>query len=475
MAILFKNTSSNKCWYVLVLVIILMPSYFIHSQKYPDWGDDFAQYIYQSQQIHSPSQKYKEVLNVEGYSSSKRSLFFSVLLSIVQPSTDIQSYVSVISVMYIFAAICCFIFLSSQFSLVVSFVTTLCVFYNFLVLRLKSEVVPEFLYIALFLLILYCAFQTKKWISYIIPVLIALLISIRFIGLEMLLAYIVYLFFQKDVPLKNKIKSSIISVVITAAVCLLINMCFLNSVNNHEVSLYGSFVLANVNFQTVIDNIMIYSKYITLFFEQEIPFWMNTIITISVCLFFVIGFLYALIKNRTMIEFAFVFYFLFLFVFPYNGDTIRYLIPIVPVFMYYIVFGLHLILSRIKFRWNTQLIIVGLLIVLFSNSKTIWLAINHNNTNVNPYDLSVLNDFEIVKQKVKSSETIAFGKPFIINLLVDRDAYFLSQKNYNQVFLKANYVLVAKPFVSELYPKIKDIPISKGDTTELTNFYLIKL
>lgn len=71
-----KNSNTAKLWYTIALVIVLIPTYFIHTQKYPDWGDDFAQYVYQAQQIHTSSKVYKEVLNVEEYSSSKRSLFF---------------------------------------------------------------------------------------------------------------------------------------------------------------------------------------------------------------------------------------------------------------------------------------------------------------------------------------------------------------------------------------------------------------
>lgn len=72
----FLNINSAKLWYSIILVVCIVPTYFIHSQKYPDWGDDFAQYIYQSQQIHSSSDSYKQVLNVEEYSSAKRSVFF---------------------------------------------------------------------------------------------------------------------------------------------------------------------------------------------------------------------------------------------------------------------------------------------------------------------------------------------------------------------------------------------------------------
>ena len=150
-----KQIKYKKLWCSFILVVILIPTYFIHTQKYPDWGDDFAQYVYQAQQINSPSQVYKQVLNVEEISSSKRSVFFSVVLSIISPTTEIEHYVNLISIIYIIAAICCFVFLSNAYSLSISFMATLCVFYNFLFLRLKSEVVPEFLFIALLLIILY--------------------------------------------------------------------------------------------------------------------------------------------------------------------------------------------------------------------------------------------------------------------------------------------------------------------------------
>ena len=144
--VIFKH----KVIYGLLLIIVLIPTYFIHTQKYPDWGDDFAQYVYQSQQIKSPSPIYKQVLNVEEYSSPKRSVFFSVVLSVVNPTIEIQRYVNLISLSYILAAVCFFLFLSKHFSLIISFLGSLCVFYNFLFLRLKSEVVPEFLFISLF-------------------------------------------------------------------------------------------------------------------------------------------------------------------------------------------------------------------------------------------------------------------------------------------------------------------------------------
>lgn len=131
--------------------------------------------------------------------------------------------------------------------------------------------------------------------------------------------------------------------------------------------------------------------------------------------------------------------------------------------------------NYIKCQYRNVLSISFLLIVFLSNSKTVWLQNNRINSDILPYNQSVLNDFEKIKQNVDTAQNIAFGKPFVINLLADRHAYFLSNKNFEQVFMKANYVLSPKKKIKELYPKIEGIKITKGDTIELDNFYLIKL
>lgn len=471
----FQMIKNQKWWYIILLILFLLPTYFIHTQKYPDWGDDFAQYVYQAQQIHSPSQEYKQVLNVSEYSSPKRSVFFSVVLSVLSPTIKIQQYVNVISISYIVAAICFFLFLSRHYSLIISFLGSLCVFYNFLFLRLKSEVVPEFLFITLFCLVLFLIYSKKNWIQYVIPVLLAFLVSVRFIGLSLLLAYILHMLFLEEKARKQKMKDVLVCLGIFALLSFCINQFFLTSINNQEVKLYGTIVLDGLNLQQFINNIGMYARYITLFFEQEIPYWMNIIITVLVVIGFVIGFVNSIKHKFNTIHSAFIFYFLFLFFYPYNGDTIKYLIPIVPLFIYFCIYGINVLLDTLKFKHKNVFIIAGLSIILLSNTKTIWLAINHQDTKVGPYEASAINDLEQVKKIVSPEKTIAFGKPFIINLLCDRNSYFVGEKNYKEVLTKADYFLCPKPSAQELYEKHIDAHLLKGDTISLTHFYLIKL
>lgn len=474
MMLLSQNSPLKRRWYTLSLVLLLIPTYFIHTKNYPDWGDDFAQYIYQGQQIHSPSDKYKRVLNVEEYSSPKRSVAFSIILSIIPSTLEIGQYVNLISLCYIFAGVSFFLFLCSRFSLPVSLVATLCVFYNFLFLRLKSEVVPEFLFIALFYGILNLVQNRSRWVKYVIPVLLGCLFSVRFVGFSLFLSYLTCLSMKEDQPLKQKIKSLGLCTFIFLLVIIFINSVFLSNIQNHEVSLYGNLVLKDYGFDIFLENVGIYSRYLPLFFEQEIPFWMNTIIKCLTMIFFVIGFLISIKKKLNILHLSLIFYFLFLFFYPYNGDTIKYLIPVFPLVIYFMIEGVFFVFHKVDLK-KEIMVVVCLCIVFLTNSKTIWLAIRHQDHNIGPYHKLVLEDFEKIKRKVPLNESIAFGKPFLINLLGDRDSYFLSDKNYKDVFSKADYFLSSKEKISELYPKIKGIEVRKGDTTELENFYLIRL
>jgi hypothetical protein len=466
---------SKKAIYGLLLIGLLMPTYFIHSPVYPDWGDDFAQYIYQGQQIRSPSPVYKQVFNLEGYSSPKRSVFFSVVLSIIEPTLVIQHYVNVTSVFYILAGLCFFLFLSRHFSLAVSVTGSLALFYNFLFLRLKSEVVPEFLFISLFCLILYLTYSRRMWVKYAIPVLLGLLVSVRFVGLSLLFAYIISLALSKDLNLKQKIKGIIVCLILFGVVVLCINRCFISVINNQEVGLYGNIVRNGYEWHMLLDNICAYGRYILYFFEQEIPYWMNIILTIIVCSFFAAGFFMSVRININILHFAFILYFLFLFFYPYKSDTIKYLIPAVPLFFYFMIYGAELFLKKLSLKNTHSILVAGLIIILFSNSNTVWLAQNHYGNKIGPYDQEVLDDFDKVKKAVGYTKSIASGKPFVVNLLCDRNSYFVSEKNHQEVFTKADYFLSPKESIEELCPKNRNIVVAQGDTISLTHFYLIKL
>ena len=310
--ILFFIANAIRIKYSLLLVLILLPTFFITNNHIHDWGDDFAQYIYQSQQINTPSDTYKQVLNVEEFSSPKRSLFFSMVLSSITPTHSISPYLNVIAILYIVAAVICFLFFTLNYSIYVSFIATLCLFYNFLFLRQKSEVLSEFLFIALFYITIHLIQLHKAKLKYIILVLIALLISVRFIGVSLLVAYIIHILFLKIDSKKQKAIDVFTGLIVVVLIMTCINFFIIPDVSNHEVSLYSSYTKSTFNVFTIPHNIQTYSKYILYFFEQEIPYYLNTIIKSLVVILFGVGFYFSVKKQFGIIDLALVCYIAFL-------------------------------------------------------------------------------------------------------------------------------------------------------------------
>ncbi|MBL7937444.1 MAG: DUF2079 domain-containing protein, partial [Bacteroidia bacterium] len=328
---------------------------------------------------------------------------------------------------------------------------------------------------ALFYFILYVFFSKHKWKTYIIPILLGLLVSVRFVGLSLMFSYLMIILTSKEKTSFQKIKELVLCLFISAFILAFFNFFVLPQVSNQEVGFYGSFVANTYTFDVFISNAEIYSKYMMFFFEQEIPFWINKVIAFFCIVFFGIGFVISVKNKKDIVFYSFVFYGLFLCVYPYNGDTIRFLIPIVPLFFYYIITGIYMLFNLIAIPKKEVIIGAAFLIILLSNSKTVWLAINSQNNNIGPFENSVLHDFKEVEKNVKPHESIAFAKPFLINLLCDRNSYYINKTNINTVLLQSNYYLAAKPSVQELYDNKNTVKLLQADTISLNHFYLIKL
>lgn len=461
--------------YIALLLLFLSPVFFFINESYPDWGDDFAQYIYQSQYIWESSENYKRVLNVSEFSSPKRAIFFSMLLSFVNGGLLIKPYLIFNTVLFLAAAVCVFLFVSTYLNHLLSMLVSLAVFYNFLIIRLQQEVLSEFLFISLLFLILYLVNGYYKKLKLFVAFLIVLLISVRFVGVVALVAFVLHIIINTNQSRKEKIKDVFFVILINASVLFILNSFFIKSVHNEEVSLYGNYTQTNISLESVWNNIKIYSQYLLYFFEQEIPWYLNTTITLIAVGFMFIGLGISFYQKPTFTEYVFVFYILALFIFPNSADTIRYLIPVFPLVIYYLAKGILFPSNFLAQYFQYYFAISFLVILMLSNVNTIRLSILNHSDKLNPYTISVKDDFNTVKTIVKPKETIAFTKPFLINLFCDRDSYYLTNENSERVISQADYVLLAKNEIPEIYTKTSKIKLGVEDTTELKHFYLIKL
>lgn len=472
-ALLTVINSCARIKYSFFLILALLPMFLLVQEDYPDWGDDFAQYIYQSQHLTDNS-SYKRVFNVSEFSSPKRSLFFSVVLSCVAQKLTVVPYLNLITTLYILSAICCFLFFTKFFSFQISFVSVLAVFYNFLYIRLKGEVLTEFLFISLFYFTLFLIISNKSKLKYLIPVLIALLISVRFVGFIMLIAYLANDIVTVNEEFKIKVKKWLVDLLIMAGVLLFMNLVFIKTLPNKEFNLYTSSSINQVSVDTIWFNIKTYSRYILYYFEQEIPWYLNKVVMYSVIILFFMGLIDAFRQRLQITETVFIAYLMVLFIFPNSSDTIRYLAPIFPFCIYYAVRGMLFPINFLANYFQHQFAVLFLFGLIFSNANTIRLEIINKNEKLNPYSVSVKSDFLKIKQLTNEQDIIAFTKPFLMNLFCDRNSFYLTNQNYRQVLSKTNYALLPKKEISELYSKTNQVLITKGDTVTLNHFYLIK-
>ncbi len=457
---------------------MLSPAYLLDNNNTHDWGDDFAQYLYQAKLIRNKAEPVKKIFNINEYGSAKRGVLFSGLLSILPNFSEIKPYKQLIFVFYLLSAVVVFMFFSFQFSSLLSLFLTLCIYFNYHVLDLKSTVMPEFI----FMFLLYFVFVLEKEQRlrskiYIIPLILGLLTTVRTIGIAFFVAYILTLLLQKEKKWTKKFIDTFKSILVFVMIIFLINMLILPQIHNEEYSFYKTVFILEINFNSLAFNLSSYYSGLQLLFEQEVPRYVNYVIFYSILFLVSIGIIIRFKSYFGFKEISLILYLLVLIVFPRNGACIRYLIPLMPLIIYYLIEGgLYIFtLNKLVHKYSIHFLSIYLVVLIISNSKTIWISYHTSPNEYGPYNKEIMADLLKIKNITKPNESIAFQKPFTINLFCDRDSYYYNELNIDSVNSKADYILLAKNRnIDELYDLGLNNKTKGKDTLELTNFYLIK-
>ncbi len=112
--------------------------------------------------------------------------------------------------------------------------------------------------------------------------------------------------------------------------------------------------------------------------------------------------------------------------------------------------------------------------MILSNVKTIWIYTHESQNENGPYNKEIMADLIKIKNVTKTDETIGFCKPFIINLICERNSYYYSEKNFEMVNSKATYLLLPKNNTLAIYDSLLNSKVKGKDTIVLNHFLLIK-
>ncbi|MDZ7744006.1 MAG: glycosyltransferase family 39 protein [Bacteroidota bacterium] len=419
------------------LLIISLPLLYINVRPDHDWGGDFAQYIKQAENIANgnPYFQTKYVFNEAApvYGPPAYPPGFSILLAPVVKVWGLSFQVLTIyqSVFLILFGLISFGFFKKHFQTWLSVLLALMMLYNPWILSFKSEIMSDIVFSFLFILTFYL-YRFRKdnrlFRTTYLGLLIAFTILLRSIGLVLPLALTLRLlsdfirgkWFNKTINKENRkfdISLLIFSVVIFALLKYIVFPLPLVS----EAS-YLNFLSEGFSLQGFLSNLSYYLLMIKNLFPTLSGEWIFLSILLSsfVIVLIFLGIARQAFSNPGFIDLVFAVYVLILLIYPYQGSGFRFLLPVFPFLMFYLVSGVKIIKTENQ-KVKEKTLLVFMLIALLTFAPGILNIIKKQDTvKEGPHKPKSQEVFRFIKNNTNENACIAFIRPRVLALFTDR-------------------------------------------------------
>lgn len=451
------NIALKKRIYEIILLIFILPVIFINVNKFHDWGDDFAQYIYQTKKFVTNEKSFApKILNSESHTPIQRGEGFSLILSPVYYfyGDNIEAMIRLISIFLFLTGIVLFVFFNSKYSntssKLISLLLVLIILYNYHTLLLKMEIMPVFPY----MLILYICILMYDKINlftplFIFSILTGLLLSIWNMGWAFYITILIH-FSIKIIRNYNllKLKQLMIFIFIPILCYISIKLLIFKNISMQNITWYGNIFTFSYLKNIIFENLHFYLFTLKVFFEQEVWGWANILIKDFALVLFIIGMVN---KWRTKIDITdiyFIIHILILLCYPYKSAGIRFILPLIPIIMIYIVNGINSIILKVNIK-KEYLISCFLIVILSSNYINIKNLILNGDSKINgPQNKESVELFKTVKKMIPNTSIIAFTKPWTLYFYTNRVSLYINnqieiQKLKKELIMnRTNYVLL---------------------------------
>lgn len=428
-------TEFSKRLPILVLVLCLSPLLFLGTDLAHDFGDDFAQYLDQALDVVYGQRQAPDVEHSETYSPSERGAGFSLVLIPIYWSQGLTNgaYLVFISFLLIAAALSMFYLFQKEFSDPVRqwlLVVGVLVFaYNFQILRVKDEIMPEFLFIALLVGVL-LLLQSKNKFSYVLAFLVmGWLTTVKEIGWLLPIAVVLQWIFTRKKRLSFYKLS--FGLGLTVLLHFAVNWMVFGRLSAQHISWYAQAFDSGTLVKTLLANSSYYALQLPQFFEQELWGWLIHPFAWGAIAVLIIGAVHSWRKQTALMDIYVVLHMLVLLLYSNNKSTIRFLIPIFPFLVIYFVRGSETIQKTLRIRWP-YFPHTAVFILLFSNFKNAQSALTQNNE-PSPFAAESIELWETIESQVDENKVIGFYKPWTLHLFTGRIAAYLPVEGYNEL------------------------------------------
>lgn len=440
--------SNNRL--LIILFALVTPTCLINLNGINSWGGDFSQFIHQGfnvvKGIPQSFQYYIFNPNYSGLAPQNYSPGFPLLLAPLLKVYGLNYLVLAKFMTFLSIILLCvwFIYLKKITNPILALIIIVLTGYTSFYLEFKNYIladIPFALTIAISLILIQQIENNKKYfvLNFVLLVLFSSFsVILKPLGLALILALFLYSFVvyvKKDENYKRVFFSLILSSIIGFLSYKFLIPILLGEVkeqNSHFFDLlFNSHQLADTINRNLIDY---YGQISGLFAQNKLNFmFVNIVLMQFVGLSFLMGIYQSLKKG---IQFNIILLLVFmgvLLLFPYN-QGFRYILPLMPIFIYFIILGIESIPypPNTKFRFLAIIVLVGFLLPLRINIVQ-YAKWNKNHKHIKgPLSEHGKEVFKFIKENTDEDDVIVFNKPRVLGLYCQRKS-FCNNTSYNTI------------------------------------------
>jgi hypothetical protein len=439
----------------LLLILVCLPLFFINIRGDIDWGDDNAQYLSQARNIVNgvPQGNTGYIYNSDCavLGPPAYPVGFPLLLSPVCAfATDkLIVYIYVMTFfLLLFSGMALWYFIKHH-NFITSLVLLIAIIYNPWTLSFKSEIMSEIPFAALLLLIYIVQGRIKSvWKLIIIGLLSGFLISIRTLGAVIPLAILIFSVIETFRYRKNKknpnwkIWESVTVLFIAVGFYFILNNLIFKIPADPSKSYFAIFFSRGI-LDTITKNLSHYIYLFQSFFEPKNDklFFLVLITKSLVFTFVLVAFINKMVKNTRLTEVIVIVYFLVLIIYPYTDSGYRFLFPLLPFFMHYLVEGFKKVNFGFFIRKPKWVLFLGLLIFVQYYSGIKEVVLNNGFVQEGPCTEDATTMFQYIKTNLPAHSVLAFNKPRAIAFFTSRKCIVLDNNPERYSFHKTDSIV----------------------------------
>lgn len=477
----------HRLFVIGLAVIVFLPLLFINIRSDHDWGDDFAQYLAQAENISQgiPMAQTGYIYN-DAYPSLGPKAYppgFPLLIApfVSRYGNEVLPYNVLISCLLIITAVLSVLFLKRLAGFVPALALSLVIFYNPYVIGLKSEIMADVPFALLLLIFLFFTISKSKpkpgsWIG--AGVAAGLAITFKTAGFALLSALFVLIVQKAACALwrkqtRREIFRQTLNPAIALGVGLMIYLIFYLGFmrgSGGESSYLNTFSLKGL-LDTMAMNIFTYTEVLRKFFiETSSPvYWFGFIAGAAAVTFFITGLILSLIRKPGLMEWVTLIYVGLLLVYPYHNSGFRFLLPLAPVIMWYIVVAVMAYQQGRVGQYLSGGFALLMLVVYFPELNRIQQSTD--TIQEGPYSSLVMQAFEKTENLTPAEASVAFIKPRALARFSHR--YALSAQPEQKPAEIYRQMQALKPDYFLLYSELPDPALENYVQTNLAEIEMV--